>query len=292
MADEAQRRLRALVSEQGPSVVNDRQRCQYLIRDYGLADRGSVNILIAALDENIPSDLRKPDAAGTPDLLMASLRGRLQTNHGQTEDASRWAVESWALALELLEDATARVPVVSAADPLPEIREVPSRSPWGRPAVQWSVAAALMALTIVVYSLSAIGVRAEKSRSALLVRGLQEQIDQRKIFPAPALNLTAESHVAKNKKGDTLTISFNIDGASGSASGTIQRSGVKIENFNWKLNLVSITTHLKDGSSNFVLQTSDREMQRVQVNHSSDGKYYVDGVCIGFFQSVTEGCFE
>jgi hypothetical protein len=296
MLDEAQRRLRALVAEQGPSVVDDRQRCQNLIRDYGLTDRGSVNILIAALEENIPADLRKPDAVGTLDLLMANLRGRLQTNHGQTEDASRWAVESWAVALGLLEDAHARAPIADADGPPRDVSSQTARPRLSHPVVRWTVSAMAITVTIIAYSAAAIRLdaetAAETARSAGLVQNMRKQVDIRSIFPKPTLTFATESHITRNKSGDTLTISVNIDGTKGSASGTLKSESGIISNISFDLNLFRIITTIKEKKNSYVLRPPDSSGTSITIAVDNSGKYTLDEICLGASISGTRGCFR
>jgi hypothetical protein len=292
MLDEAQRRLRALVAEQGPSVVDDRQRCQNLIRDYGLTDRGSVNILIAALEENIPADLRKPDAVGTLDLLMANLRGRLQTNHGQTEDASRWAVESWAVALGLLEDAHARAPIADADGPPRDVSSQTARPRSKYSAVQWSAAMIVIAVTIIAYSVAAIGLSAVTAQSERLVEGLQKSVDSKKIFPKPILTFATVSHITRNKSGDTLTISVNIDGTKGSASGTLKSESGIISNISFDLNLVRIITKIINNENFYVLRPPDSSGTSILIAVDNSGKYTLDEICLGASILGTGGCFR
>ncbi|HEX5731985.1 MAG TPA: right-handed parallel beta-helix repeat-containing protein [Blastocatellia bacterium] len=88
-----------IITEHGRSVVDDPRKCEALLRDYCGQYKREINVLVAALKERVALDLTTDSAALPPKVLMARLARRLQDNLGFSEAASKWAVESWALAL-------------------------------------------------------------------------------------------------------------------------------------------------------------------------------------------------
>jgi hypothetical protein len=60
--------------------------------------------LINALEERIPLDLLAAANSMPHELLLTRLEKRLEEQTGLTAEAARWAVESWALALDVVTD--------------------------------------------------------------------------------------------------------------------------------------------------------------------------------------------
>jgi hypothetical protein len=93
-------KLRALIRTHGPGLTRDVRRCGGHLRDACEGKARETNLLLGALDEDIPGKLVE-QATGPLDL---SLRNRLsqllQENRGFNESAANWAVETWAYALE------------------------------------------------------------------------------------------------------------------------------------------------------------------------------------------------
>jgi hypothetical protein len=260
--------LCALVSEQGIAVVEDRRRCRNLIRDYCTSDRGAANILIAALDEDIPADLRKPDAARQLERPMESLRQRLKANRGQTDGAARWAVESWALALGSV-DASRKHESGTADDVTKSgVAGVFARWSWKRPAAPWAAALAVFVLATAAYGIFGLESAAEKERMSAMVTQLQSSLDEKKIFPAAKMSVTVGTRSLRNKDGSKMDIELGFDGTSGQASGTETDAGSQPKAFQWHLTLTDILTELPDGMGYYILRSnsSDRSFVVLHVD--------------------------
>jgi hypothetical protein len=76
-----------------------------LLRDLCGEHRREINILVGALRERVPLDLLAGRNSVPPELLLRRLAKRLEEQLALTEEASRWAVDSWALALGIVSDA-------------------------------------------------------------------------------------------------------------------------------------------------------------------------------------------
>ena len=110
MIDVPRQTLREIVAKHGRSVCENPKRCKALLRDYCPAQRREINVLIAALEERIGVELLAAGSSTTPrEVLLSRLTNRLENHLALTEDASRWAVDSWALALGVLSEEEARV---------------------------------------------------------------------------------------------------------------------------------------------------------------------------------------
>lgn len=96
--------LRKLIEQFGDEVISEPKKLNGLISDF-IQERGVANTLKSAVEEGIPQALATLPP-GIP--LQASAGGlisRLQTDRGLGEDAARFAVLSWALALQVVDEA-------------------------------------------------------------------------------------------------------------------------------------------------------------------------------------------
>jgi hypothetical protein len=105
MNDAPRRTLRELVARHGPGLCSDARRCEGLLRDLCGEHRREINILVAALRERVPLDLLAGRNSVPTGLLLTRLSKRLEEHLALTEEAARWAVDSWALALGVISDA-------------------------------------------------------------------------------------------------------------------------------------------------------------------------------------------
>ncbi len=99
MSDVPRQTLCKLIARYGPGLCSDAGRCEGLLRDLCGAYRREINILMGALKERIPLDLLAAQSAVPRELLLTRLAKRLEDQLALTEEAARWAVDSWALAL-------------------------------------------------------------------------------------------------------------------------------------------------------------------------------------------------
>jgi hypothetical protein len=99
--DQVRDTLAGLITDYGRVLAGDPRRLEALLRDLCGAQEREINILTAAQREGIPADLIAPPPGVPPYLLGTRLVQRLKDNLGLADDAARWAVESWALALRV-----------------------------------------------------------------------------------------------------------------------------------------------------------------------------------------------
>jgi hypothetical protein len=100
MNDAVRERLRELVHQQGPAIIDQPYRLRSLLADALPDHLREQKVLAAALDEGVVAELRD-QPAGTPlsAARVGQLAGRLERERGLSMDASRWAVETWSFAL-------------------------------------------------------------------------------------------------------------------------------------------------------------------------------------------------
>ena len=111
MHDLPRQKLRELLIEYGRSLCDDPRRCEALLKDYCGQYKREIFVLVNALKSRVAEDLINASAGVPPALLLGRLIKRLEDELGLAENAARWAVESWALALG--------VPVESVVRPRP-----------------------------------------------------------------------------------------------------------------------------------------------------------------------------
>lgn len=99
MDDLPRRKLAEIVAQYGPSVWEDPRRCRALLMDLCGESRREIFVLVSAVEEGVPAELHQSPAGVPTELLLARLTERLVDNRALDEEAARWAVESWALAL-------------------------------------------------------------------------------------------------------------------------------------------------------------------------------------------------
>jgi hypothetical protein len=99
MHDVPRQKLQAIVDRYGEAIVDDVRRSRALLLDLCGAYRREIFVLTTAQEEQVPNDLLEMEGRVPTSVLVAQLTRRLMDNRALTEDAARWAVESWAEAL-------------------------------------------------------------------------------------------------------------------------------------------------------------------------------------------------
>ena len=97
--------LRRMVAKHGKDVCADARRCENLLKDSCGSYRREINVLVAAVEDRVPLDLLAAGSSMPLELLITRLEKRLEEQTAMTRDAARWAVESWALALNVATEA-------------------------------------------------------------------------------------------------------------------------------------------------------------------------------------------
>jgi len=102
MNDLPRQKLGEIVAKHGTSVVDNPRRCEGLLRDYCGRFRREVSVLTMALEERVALDLLAASKTTPRQVLLGRLTQRLCDNLALSEQAARWAVNSWAFALGLV----------------------------------------------------------------------------------------------------------------------------------------------------------------------------------------------
>jgi Flp pilus assembly protein TadD len=94
--------LRQLVATHGAGSLDDSARWLALLRDLGVENRREVFALATAYQARAPQELLGSPRAVPIATVIDQLTARLCADTGLADDAARWAIESWAQALDLL----------------------------------------------------------------------------------------------------------------------------------------------------------------------------------------------
>jgi len=103
MNDLPRQTLCEIIAQYGHSLSDDPRRTEALLRDFCGAYKREIFVLVSALREQVAADLLASQDNVPHQVLLAQLTRRLRDNLALAEDAARWAVESWALALGVIE---------------------------------------------------------------------------------------------------------------------------------------------------------------------------------------------
>ncbi len=93
-------KLKELMEKNGDSLLQDRDRCEGLLKDYCGGHRREISALVGALEERVPLELKSSwQTAMTPEAMRARLVQRLEDNRGLAPEIANYAVDTWSYAL-------------------------------------------------------------------------------------------------------------------------------------------------------------------------------------------------
>ena len=114
----------------GTEVCTDPRRVEALLRDLCGEHRLEISVIVAATVEEVPVELLASKDGGLPLTVGERLARQLQDNVGLSDENARWAVATWAFALDIIEisslaptEIARQGPLLPAIGPqLPELR--------------------------------------------------------------------------------------------------------------------------------------------------------------------------
>ena len=127
LSEPPRRVLAEIISKYGTDICSTPTQVEALLRDLCGEYRREINLLMSALKDKVPADLLSASVTPT-ELLIGRLTIRLRDNHSLTEEAARWSVESWALALGRVTRDQLTVPT-PASPPVSPIPSAPVSTP-------------------------------------------------------------------------------------------------------------------------------------------------------------------
>jgi hypothetical protein len=93
-------KLKELMEKNGDSLLQDRDRCEGLLKDYCAGHRREISAIVGALEERVPLELKSSwQTAMTPEAMRARLVQRLEDNRGLAPEIANYAVDTWSYAL-------------------------------------------------------------------------------------------------------------------------------------------------------------------------------------------------
>jgi len=99
MATEAPReKLKELMEKNGDSLLQDRDRCEGLLKDYCGGHRREISAIVGALEEGSPGTEVFVATAMTPEHACKAVQ-RLEDNRGLAPEIANYAVDTWSYAL-------------------------------------------------------------------------------------------------------------------------------------------------------------------------------------------------
>ena len=136
--DHPRKQLQIMIVQFGRTVCDNPKRCEALLRDFCPEHKRELNLLIAALKENIPQELLNAPAHISLDLTLKLLSRRLHDNLGIAEHFAQWAVESWALSLNVIQQPIVQpvTPKVQLPSSTPKIHATTTTAPHNK--AEWT----------------------------------------------------------------------------------------------------------------------------------------------------------
>jgi parallel beta-helix repeat protein len=116
MNDLARQKLIEIVGRHGKSIVEDARRAEGLFRDNFGGFNREIAVLTMALEEGVARDLAAAQQNAPSASLLARLTQRLIDNLALSEDAAKWAVDSWAMALGVVSNNDLTTPETQNAE--------------------------------------------------------------------------------------------------------------------------------------------------------------------------------
>jgi len=139
MNDLPRQKLRQVLDEYGKKLCDDPKRLEAFLRDLCGEYKREIFALIGALEGGVPRDLMASHGDVPREMLLERLTRGLH-DRALEEDAARWAVESWALALGIISGMPRGSPILKSYSS--------SLKKWMRPhlrkAAIWSLAVHLL----------------------------------------------------------------------------------------------------------------------------------------------------
>src|ERR1700732_4580557 len=140
MATELPReKLKELMEKNGDILLQDRDRCEGLLKDYCGGHRREISAIVGALEERVPLELKSSwQTAMTPEAMRARLVQRLEENRGLAPEIANYAVDTWSYALGVglgrSSDRVHDVPAVGVANGFASGASAEERAAADRPA--------------------------------------------------------------------------------------------------------------------------------------------------------------
>ncbi len=109
--------LRFIIENYGRSIIENPRRCRGMLKDLAPKNTRETNLLMLALNNHIVAALMQK--THTPlSMHLDILAQRLHNNFGTQKEFAFWAVESWALALDVIQSPSAQKIITPEPEPI------------------------------------------------------------------------------------------------------------------------------------------------------------------------------
>ena len=112
-----------IIQQYGQHIIAEPKRCRGMLSDLAPHHRLENNLLIAALEQKIVQELLQPTALIPINMQLARLAQRLHDTVGMKEEFADWAVESWAMALGVIQSTVETSLTSQSADSINVVRK-------------------------------------------------------------------------------------------------------------------------------------------------------------------------
>lgn len=114
-----------MLKQYGQTIIFEPKRCKGLLSDLAPQHRLEIHVLIVALEQKVAEDLLKATAFMPIDMQIKRLAQSLRDATGIEEQLAYWAVESWALALCVIQQPLPKVTNQPELDESPDLLLIP-----------------------------------------------------------------------------------------------------------------------------------------------------------------------
>jgi hypothetical protein len=102
MNQQVRQKLIELFAKDDQELLANYRKLSGLLFDHCPTDRKEIRAILTAFEEHIPQELIKVRNEPSKEMMVTRLTQKLLEASPMSDEAARWAVESWALALRLL----------------------------------------------------------------------------------------------------------------------------------------------------------------------------------------------
>ena len=188
----SRKQLRDMIDCYGVSVINDKKLCKNLLSDLAPEQRLEIHLLMTALEQGMVEQLVKPSSSPIA-LELNRLAQNLRDSTGIEWDLAYWAIESWALALDVILEPLPRMVTPS------ESVDVEKPSSTVKPMLFKPIFFTVCVVSVLIFGSWAVLSKKDVKSVAI---PLEKPATQHEILPLPEKSEQAEDAWTQNRIGD------------------------------------------------------------------------------------------
>lgn len=105
MNNAARQALKQIVTRYGAEAYENAPRCEAFLRDFAGQYKREIFVLVSVLQQGVVGDLQVLQGQVPQNVMLAQVTAEVRDALALNEEAARWAVESWGIALGIFPDA-------------------------------------------------------------------------------------------------------------------------------------------------------------------------------------------